>query len=86
MAAMKPKKQMPANKGETGGGMGARIGAAATAGAIVGLAKDKKKAAPKKPAVKPKAPTKPAKPAPKPKKTYKDAASTPGFKFGKGTE
>jgi len=83
--AIKPKKQMPANKGETGGGIGARIGAAAGAGAIVGLVKDKKKAAPKKPATKPKAPAKPTKPAPKPKQ-YKDATDRPGFKYGRGTE
>jgi hypothetical protein len=39
-----------------------------------------KKPTPKAPVTKPK-----AKPTPKPKKTYKDAASTPGFQFGKGT-
>lgn len=46
----------------------------------------------KKPAVKPKAKITPkptmkpkVKVTPKPKKTYRDAASTPGFLFGKGT-
>lgn len=83
--AIKPKKQMPANKGETGGG--AKFGTAIAVGAAIGLARDKKKAAPK-PTVKPK-PKTPAKPTAKPKpkpKQYKDATDRPGFKYGKGTE